>query len=232
MDSTLRALVDLRDRTIQKSRIAFGNRVSALERGADTSGNGTMELITRWEERFDMLEAEADKDIERLAAKEPIIEQMIKVRGVGLLLAAKVAAMIDIEKSPTISSLWRYAGYGLKDGERDKPTKGEKLIYNKRLKTTCYLVGTSFLRSNSPYRHIYDEARIYYDGSHPDWTKAHKHNAAIRKMIKIWLSHLWLVWREMEELPTSDPYIIASDPSHTHLITPNEMGWDKAMNEE
>ena len=222
--TTLRALVDLRDRTLQKSRIQFGNRISAIERGSDQADGATNELITRWQERFDALEAEADRDIAALVKDRPIVKAMTQVRGVGFLLAAKVVAMIDIERAATVSALWRYCGYAVMDGERERPTKGEKLHYNSRLKTTCYLVGTSFLRSNSPYRKIYDLAREYYAANRPDWTEGHRHNAAMRKMIKVWLAHLWVIWRTLEALPVRVLYVMEK-LSHTHYRTPQEFGW-------
>lgn len=224
MDTTLRTLVDLRDRTLQKSRIAFSNRASAIERGKDDSDPETHAVIERWFQRFNELEAEADHDIAELARHEPIIERLVELKGIGYLLAAKMVAMIDIERANTVSALWRYAGYGVTNGERDRPVKGQKLCYNVRLKTTLYLVGTSFLRCGSPYRAIYDEARVYYDVNRPDWTKAHKHQAAMRKMIKTFLAHLWLEWRTMQDLQTRDLYVMDYG-GHTHYRQPQEFGW-------
>jgi len=216
-----RALVDLRDRVIQKARIQFGNRLAALENGSDESPYRY--YLQKWYERFAEIEKDLDASIADIAGDFPIVERMTNVKGVGKTLALKVVAMIDIERARTISALWRYAGYGVVDGKAERPKPGERLHYNKRLKTTCYLVGTSMLRSNSPYCKIYDEARDYYAANRPDWTRAHQHNAAMRKMIKIWLAHLWQVWRDMEGLPVGDPYI-AADPHHT-IIRPEEMGW-------
>ena len=222
---SIRPIVDLRDRTLQKSRIAFSNRIAAVESGRDHMDAASMAVIEKWHIRFDELEAEADKDIAELVKDEPIIQILVNLRGIGPLLAAKLVSAIDIERAATVSALWRYAGYGLdKEGNRERPTKGEKLHYNTRLKTNCYLVGVSFLRSSSPYRRIYDEAKEYYAAERLDWTKAHVHNASLRKMIKVFLSHLWLVWRELEGLPTGDPYIIGKG-AHSHYIGPEEFGW-------
>lgn len=222
-----RALVDLRDRVIQKARIQFSNRLSAMERAADTSAY--YDTVTRWHDRFQQLEKELDADIASVADDLPIVARMTAVKGIGKTLAVKVAVMIDIRRADTVSALWRYAGYGVaQDGQRDRLQPGVKSPYNTRLKTTCYLVGTSFLRLNSPYRRIYDETRAYYERERPDWTKAHRHQAAMRKMIKVWLSHLWVVWRELEGLPVSDPYVIAAgaagDGPH-RMMTPEEFGW-------
>jgi hypothetical protein len=223
-DSLLRALVDLRDRQIQKARIQFGNRVSALERGADNGHAAQLIIAERWMERFKELEKELDRDIAGQVKDHPMFDYLTALKGVGPLLAAKLLSMIDIERADTISALWRYAGYAVIDGEREKPVRGEKLHYNSRLKTTCYLVATSFLRSNSPYREVYDHYRAYYAENRPDWTDGRRHNAAMRKMIKRFLSHLWLTWRQLEGLPIREPYA-GEYLGHTHFDRPEDFGW-------
>lgn len=222
-DSPLRALVDAR-MSIQRDRVRFGNRISAIERGDDVVEESTLNILTAWNERFEDLEKEIDANIREVAKDYPIIDKMTKVKGVGSLLAARLVSSIDISLDDTVSSLWRYCGYGIKDGEIERMKKGEKLHYNKNLKPVCFLIGTSFLKSKSPYSAIYYEAKAYYMEAHPEWTKLHIHNAAMRKMIKIFLSHLWQVWREDEGLPVSPPYIIGKD-GHSHYLSPQEFGW-------
>lgn len=231
MNELLRTLVDTRDRQVQKARIQFGNRLFAIESGLDTAGEGEVEILERYNEHFKVMENQLDADIEEMVSLEPIYPFVSELKGIGPGLSAKLIAMIDIERAPTVSALWRYAGYAVINGEREKPTKGEKLHYNKRLKTTCYLVATSFMRCSSPYRAIYDEAREHYDKVQPEWTKGHKHNAALRKMIKIFLQHLWLTWREVAGLPTSGPYV-HDVMSHTHYRAREEFGWKVLAGEQ
>lgn len=45
-----------------------------------------------------------------------------------------------------------------------------------------------------PYRAAYDAKKEYYDVIHPDWTKAHVHNAAMRYAVKMLLKHMWVEW--------------------------------------
>ena len=40
--------------------------------------------------------------------------------------------------------------------------------------------------------------------------------------MKLFLSHLWLKWREAEGLPITQPYAIAHG-GHEHVISPDEM---------
>lgn len=190
MDSLLRALVDLRDRQIQKARIQFSNRLDALARDADTDPDGRQSIIiSRYLDTFKSIENDLDNDIVLLCEGIPIVDHLIALKGISYTLAAKLVAMIDPARAPTISSLWRYAGFGVVDGHREKSVKGEKRHYNGRLKTACYLIGTSFLRCNSPYRSEYDKAREKYEGAHPDWTPLHQHYAAMGNMIKLFLCY-------------------------------------------
>lgn len=290
MNETLRVVVDFRQ-AIQKTRIQFSNRLSAIDRGAD-SGDGA--FYERYRAYLETIEKELDQDIADLAATEPIIELMTRVKGVGPMLAAKVVSQIDITRAQSVSALWRYAGYGVVndyavkveyadengdrqtqllgvcdtpidarelmmrtldisgstggvgledteahliymgdlgariwievDGKREKPVKGEKLHYNRTLKTACYLVASSFLKCSSPYRRLYDNSRERYEQTKPEWTKLHRHHAAMGYMTKIWLSHLWETWRILEGLSVRDAYVHAY-LGHESRYTPQEFGW-------
>lgn len=227
MDATyLKTLVDLRDRTIQKTRIGFNNRISAVERGSDSMGHYELVVIQNWHDRFVNMEKEIDGLIDDAVDGVEIVDRMVQVKGIGKSLAAQVISMVDISKADTVSALWKYAGMAVVDGERDRPIAGQKLGYNKRLKTICHKVGTQFLMCGSPYRREYDSAREYYEANRPEWNKRHCDLAARRKMIKLWLSHLWEVWRKIEGLPTPNFYS-HEKLGHNGYKSPQEYGWDE-----
>lgn len=50
---------------------------------------------------------------------------------------------------------------------------------------------------------------------------AHMHTRALRKVAKLFLSHLWLKWREFEGLPVTGPYV-EDVLGHTHIVQPPE----------
>lgn len=219
----VRVLVQLRG-TLQKSRIGFGNRLAAIESGRSQDNGRRRNTFERYEKAFHELEEMVTADIQAYAKEMPICEYVASVKGVGLLSAASLVAQIDIEEADTISALWRYCGYAVLDGERERPRKGEKLHYNARLKTLLYNIGRSLLKAKSPYADLYYRMREYYANVHPEWTKAHNDLAAQRRMIKEFLSHLWITWRALEHLPISDPYV-ADKLGHTHITTPQDYGW-------
>lgn len=235
IDDSLRAMVDLQQRTLQKNRIAFGNRLDSVQRGADVVSPETRQLLVQWYERFDQLEEQIKKDIAAMVGNEPIVEQLVELKGIGYNLAAQMVCMIDISRADTVSALWRYSGYGVTDGKRDRPTAGQKLPYNARLKVTLYNVGTSFLKCRSPYRDIYDRSKSRYEetrsiaGDHGEpWTKAHIHAASMRRMIKLFLSHLYVQWRTLEGLEVRPAYV-HEQLEHRTIYTAQEFGWPAAV---
>jgi hypothetical protein len=214
----------------QKNRVAYELRIQAVERGDDTASDILLRRWKSWHDRFEEHENIASEEIKELALDFQIIEIMCGVKGVGTMLAAKLVSQIDIERAKTVSALWRYCGYGCdENGERDRPKKGEKLVYNKKAKAIMHLIGVQLLRKG-PYRQIYENAREKYeteqrfDDSGKEWTKGHYHMAALRKVKKLFLAHLWEVWRELEGLPIRPAYILEHG-GHTHKHKPRDFGW-------
>lgn len=217
-------LVSLRQ-NLQRERIRISNRLSAVERGVDSADEETKAMWQRWFGTFERLEKEMDEDIRDRVQSYAIVDHMVQVKGCGYLLAAKIIAHIDIARAPHVASLWRYAGFGVnEEGAAERPVKGEKLHFNRDLKTACYLLATSFLKANSPYRRIYDSSKEVYAAQHADWSKDHVHKAALRKMTKVWIQHLWTTWRVLEGLDINLPYV-HEKLGHTHIYRPTEFGW-------
>jgi len=198
---------------VQKTRIAIGNRLDAAMREVDEAG--VMEDKWRaWFKTFLALEKELDEEMRTIMESHPAWGYLQRVKGVGLTLGAQLVSRIeDAERDrgigdfATVSKLWRFCVGAPINGKVERPEKGKKLHYSARLKTILWKIGGSFLRCNSPYRRIYDEAKEYYQANR-DWTKLHIHNAALRKMEKIFLAHLWDQWRKALGLPTNPPYIL------------------------
>jgi len=214
----LRQLVDMYYQ-IQKFRISVGNRLSALDREADEARSIDRGRWEQWFTRVKAIEGEIAQEFEGELELHSAWPWLTQVKGVGPVLGGKLLGLIgDIGVSPTVSSLWRFAG---QDPTASRLVKGEKAVFNKRLKTVCFLVGRQMLMVNSPYRRIYDEAKADYEQNRPDWKPLRRHYAAIRKMVKIFLSHLWVKWREAEGLPVSEPYILAQ-PGHSRYYGPDE----------
>jgi hypothetical protein len=114
---------------------------------------------------------------------------------------------------------------GPDDGVRvaqPKPAAGERACYDQLAKKICYLIGVSFLRSGSAYERFYRRERAKLGRERPGWSDGRLHFAALRKMEKLFLAHLWVVWREGLGLPATTPYAHAI-LRHEEYLPPEAM---------
>jgi len=210
-------------------------RISSIEKGKSNLDAGIehdfLELL-----QIDDVIKSARSTMINYGKLHPCWEFVTSIRGLkeGKLAAQLLALIDDISKFDTVSKLWRFSGYAVIDGKREYTKMGEKSAYNRKLKAICYLIGDQFIRQQTPlYVDIYydEKARIRRDCPeaipNPDksspWPKintdSHVHRKARRKMIKIFLSHLWVIWREVEGLPVSPPYA-QQVLGHSNIIEP------------
>jgi hypothetical protein len=180
----------------------------------------------------DGLEAQEDaafRDVERNLAGVPIWEKHLKsVTGCGPAMAGVLVALIDIRKAPYVSSLWAFAGldvaadgkgrsrrkehlikrtYTNRDGQEDTR---DSITFDPLLKTKLVgVLGGCLMRSgNAYYKGIYDNYKNRLE-HRPDWkgtTPGHRHRAAVRYMVKLFLADLWVAWRQLEGLPVTQTY--------------------------
>lgn len=99
------------------------------------------------------IEAYVDDRVAALIQAHPAYVWFSRVKGIGDENIAKIIGLVDIEKARTISGLWKFAGYAPEVGEDGllhgaKKTKGQKLEYNSKLRTTCFRLGTSLLKAS------------------------------------------------------------------------------------
>ena len=109
------------------------------------------------------------------------------------------------------------AADGVRRVAQPRPSRGESAPYDREAKKLCYLIGISFARQGESYRRYYDEQRLRLDATKPDWIARRRHLTALRMTEKLFLAHLWLVWRERLGLPITAPY---ADGDHEGSATP------------
>ena len=229
--------------SIEKLRVASEVRQShlALQGKQDPE---TDELHRRVKDLEDFV----DGRVADLIKAHPAYPWFSRVKGVGKENIAKVVGLIDIGRSVHISSLWKFAGFSVEDGIAPKRQRGGgKLEYNSQLRSMCWRVGSSLLRAKGKFYDYYlKEKDKYYqkyenqgikivpatslpkdkDGKRyePEGmiSEGHVHNQAMRKMVKLFLASLWVVWREAEGLALTKPYAI-DKLGHNSYIDPWEM---------
>jgi len=102
-------------------------------------------------------------------------------------------------------------GDGARRVAQPRPGRGENAPYDREAKKLCYLIGVSFVRQGDTYRRYYTEQRARLEVAKPDWIPRRRHLTALRMTEKLFLAHLWLVWREQLGLPVTAPYADARD---------------------
>ena len=98
------------------------------------------------------------------------------------------------------------AADGVRRVAQPRASRGESAPYDREAKKLCYLIGISFVRQGESYRRYYSEQRSRLDTTKPDWIPRRRHLTALRMTEKLFLAHLWLVWRERLGLPITAPY--------------------------
>nr|WP_276977767.1 transposase [Ferrimicrobium acidiphilum] len=212
---------------MQENRIAMENRFRVLKEVADFNPA----LVKKQEDYFKLLrkeETKRAKDIEDTIKDIPIYRDYLEgIHGLGPVLSGCLIAYLqDPKRFDTVSALHRYCGVSSIGGQPQKKHMGNHVDYNPKLKTLMFKIGTSFLKAkNEKYRKIYDEAHAKYEArgkwseSNPtgNKNKLHLMFRSLKSVERIFLQHLWVTWREMEELPVSEPYIFGPgghDKSH------------------
>lgn len=153
---------------------------------------------------------------------------LVNVKGIGPAMAGVIISEFDIHKAKYASSLERYAGIDVAPDGKGRSRKTEHLIdikyktkdgetkikkgitFNPFLKTKLIgVLGASFLRAgDNKYRDIYlnYKHRIENMIEHQDKSLGHRHNMAVRYMVKMFLHDLYAVWRDLEGLEVWPPY--------------------------
>jgi hypothetical protein len=225
---------------IQKARVAAQVRESHLNRAGATDPL-TIGILKRAEDFEEWL----NQEVRQAVKSHPAYPWFSRVKGIGDLNIGKVIAKVDISRAQTVSALWRYAGYAVFDGKAERREAGKKSHHNQDLKTMCWRLAKSLIRANGKYADLYRREKEKAAGRldargikivpAADLPKekgkkieteellslGHHDNMAMRKMIKIFLSHLWIVWRQAENLSVSKPYA-QQIQGHDHYLDPWE----------
>lgn len=155
---------------------------------------------------------------------------LLGVKGVGPAMAGVIISELDPHRAAYASSFAKYAGIDVGPDGTGRSKKKEHLIdveytdrdgnqqtkksitFNPFLKTKLTgVLASSFLKCKSPYaKHYYDyKNRLENYPAHVGKTPKHRHNMAIRRMVKVFLQDLWSNWRAMEGLSVSAPYHVS-----------------------
>lgn len=85
--------------------------------------------------------------------------------------------------------------------------KGLLLDFSPFLKSTCWKIAGQFVRQGDFYRKYYETVKEKYQKDCPNITAGHIENRARRATAKMFLSHLWEMWRRAEGKPSGTFYL-------------------------
>lgn len=162
------------------------------------------------------------KEAEALAVDIPIITSA-RGTAVWFLPLVRVLVLVDIREAHSPAALWRFCGLGLYNFKIPIPdtvatfTAPGKVTFSTKAKREMHYLSLRLIHRKSPYRAVYDQQRAMWVGR--GYPTGGAHRRAKRYVLKLWLKHLWLVWRRQEKLPVG--------PGHpddvTNLAAP--FGW-------
>ncbi len=187
----------------------------------------TMDLINK----SSKLEQEYKTYMLKYIGSEKIwTEFLSKIKGIGPVLGANLIKNFGYcERFEMVSSVWKYCGLHVIDGVAAKRKKGEKLDYNPKMKTLAWKIGDSFIKMNTPiYRDIYDRAKereLNRKDDNKPKNKMHAHLRAMRKTVKLFLSHYWACSRTLAGLDTREEYVFAK------LGHKNKIKWEDVIHD-
>ncbi len=174
----------------------------------------------------------------------------LSVHGIGPVITAGLQAHVDMDRCPSPSSLWRFAGLD----PTSKWAKKQKRPWNAKLKVLCWHIGECFKRTsgseNSFYGPVYrkrKELEVERNErgdfeelaartlTEKNWNKSTDAYAAYSKGLlpagrldlratryaaKLFLSHYWAIRYECERGEKPPPAWILTQDNHVHLIAP------------
>jgi len=219
---------------IRSSYKKLTDKVKTFPRQATFKGDQVISSFTELclVAQYVSLESQEDSHFLRLGSmlnEYPIYTEYLKdVKGVGPAMAGVLISEIDIERCQYPSSLWKYAGLDVAEDGQGRSKKKEHLVntkyvnkdgedaiklgitFNPWLKTKLVgVLASSFLRAgDNEFSRVYRDYKNRLE-NHPDHiekTKGHRHNMAMRYMIKIFLVKFHMTWRAIAGLPVSTSY--------------------------
>ena len=157
-----------------------------------------------------------------------------------------VPELRGIGKFDNPSKLHAFFGLDVHEGHAPWRKRGdrESVTWSPKARMLSWKIGEQFVKQGRYYRQVYLVARQVYE-ARPDlqqgvWinprtgkigkgAKGHRYQMAKRKMVKQFLTDLWVAWRKLEGLSTVNPYVI-DKLKHVHYQVPPALG-DRAATE-
>lgn len=244
-DQEARYLVDTYYQ-FQDYRIRSMNQCRKL----DTDDSEPTSTVLFFASQFSILENQMKAVLESYVKSKPIGRWLLAQKGIGPVIAAGLLAHIDIHKVQTAGQIQAYAGLdptkkwekgqlrpwnaklkvvcwkagesfvkvsNKEDAVYGKIYKEKKAYYIEKNESGGFAERAQEILKEKKFDKNTDAYKAYSEGKLP---AAHIDSMAKRFAVKIFLSHLFTVWYEMENgVPAPKPYAEAI-LNHAHIIAP------------
>lgn len=240
----IKDLLDIRNQ-LMKSNVEQNNRLKAFERRTDAP---RAEIVEHYQAQADM-DAAKLKEYDRalgyavnhFAEVDALTSAALTVPSIGPVTVGYCRAYLDLANIRYVGQLWSYAGIAKPSHERY--TKGAAGGGSKSLRCALWNMANSQVKANGPYRIAYDQMKHRLENSEKtvmtrakggkmvekawkDVSKGHRHGAALRKIMKMFLSDWYCTGRQLMGLPIVPLYADEVLGHEDHLITPpTKRGW-------
>lgn len=223
--------------SLEKMRIQVGNRVAALNVGADQVADETTMAYMRLHEILKIQEADFELVMAKHAAAHPVWPWLGSVRGIGPALGSQMLSMLLPPLEDRGPSTW-YKAAGLTvelrpDGTYRLPRAraGEgKITYYPRLRRCLHNVAESFVRQGGYYREIYDVRKTALIAKHvadETWPPHRLDSVARWATVKLFLAHLYEEWSEAIGIHGRRAYVV--DRLGHHYVPPPQADGGKKI---
>ncbi len=195
-----------------------------LQRAAD--GSQPHELIAWLAEQDRVVEKQIKRVLDEWSDTLPAARWAKSILGVGPMIAAGLAAHIDISRCRTVGQVWRFAGYD--------PTlrwaPGTRCPWNRQLKRICWLAGESFVETSGHKDGSYGRLYLIRKRAEQEHNEAEKgklppaqiHVRAQRWVVKLFLAHYFHVaWVAATGTEPPQPYAITILGRDGFIAPPN-----------
>lgn len=208
----------------QLVRMMFDNQLSAWRRRQTKIP--VLSTFIAYRDQMAVLEKSIYAHACLFLLRHPVCEWLFGIPGMGVVTALKLLAFIPMREEKdfvTVSKLYKYCG--LLPGY-NKRIAGQKLCYNPRVKLALYNFWRACLLNEKKIRSRPKDMlppKLYIDTYHKwlqiyitrqeykpkadRWPMLRCKYAAKNKMLTLFVSHLWLVWREALGYRTKRPYV-------------------------
>lgn len=109
------------------------------------------ELVTWLADSQGRIENDIKLSLEVYAMNDPTGDWALNQHGIGPVITAGLLAHIDIHRAPTVGHIWSFAGLN----PSAVWSKGQKRPWNAALKTLCWKIGDSFVKTHNSPKCVY-----------------------------------------------------------------------------